>query len=284
MECLSTGTAGRIGKMRPALIYPGGKFRLAPWIVSFFPPHKVYVEPFGGAAGVMVRKKPAALDVYNDLDGEMVNFFRVLRDPDQAAELQRLLRLTPYAKDEFEAAYETADGVSNVERARRLVVRSHMGVGACGATKKTGFRRSYKESAKTANVFVSYVEYVGALSDRFRNVQIENMDVFELFSRYDSPDVLWYVDPPYNAKCGGVYRHAFSGEHEKLLDTLKAVNGFCVLSGYMTDLYRDALTGWHVEQKENKLVNVEHYATEYLWISPRTWDALQASNRALLMQ
>ena len=268
--------------MRPALIYPGGKFRLAPWIISFFPPHKVYVEPFGGAAGVMVRKKPAVLDVYNDLDGEMVNFFRVLRDPEQKAELQRLLRLTPYAKDEFESAYVANGKLPPVERARRLVVRSHMGVGACGATKKTGFRRSYKESLKTVGAFVSYVESIDALSSRFRNVQIENMDVFDLFKRYDSSDVLWYVDPPYNAKCGGVYRHTFSGEHERLLDTMKTFKGFCVLSGYMTDLYRDALIGWHVEEKENQLVHVENYATEYLWLSPRTWDALQASRGGLL--
>lgn len=261
--------------MRPALIYPGGKFRLAPWIISFFPPHKVYVEPFGGAAGVMVRKKPAVLDVYNDLDGEMVNFFRVLRDPEQNTELQRLLRLTPYAKDEFESAYAMDGEFSSVERARRLVVRSYMGVGACGATKKTGFRRSYKESSKTVGAFVSYVESIDALSDRFRNVQIENMDVFELFRRYDSQNVLWYVDPPYNAKCSVVYKHTFNGDHERLLDTLKAVKGFCVISGYITDLYRDALIGWHVEEKENQLVHVENYATEYLWISPRTWDALK---------
>lgn len=255
---------------------------MAPWIISFFPRHKVYVEPFGGAAGVMVRKTPVALDVYNDLDGEMVNFFRVLRDPKQEAELQRLLRLTPYAKDEFESAY-TADGkLSPVERARRLVVRSHMGSGARGATKKTGFRRSVGIGRPTATAFASWVDKLDAIASRFRMVQIEKMDVFDLFSRYDACDVLWYVDPPYNAKCGNVYSHSFLGKHERLIDEIQKLKGFVVLSGYMTDLYADQLTSWHLETREAQLVRTELHATECLWLSPRTWEALQKERGGLL--
>lgn len=120
---------------RPVLRYHGGKFRLAPWIVSFFPKHRVYVEPYGGAASVLMRKPRAFGEVYNDMDEEVVNVFRVLRDPQLAGDLQRLLELTPYARKEFYQAYEPmtdeeamADG--GVERARRTIIKAFMGFGS----------------------------------------------------------------------------------------------------------------------------------------------------------
>lgn len=94
---------------RPALRYHGGKFRLAPWLMQFFPPHGCYVEPFGGAAGVLLRKPRVYAEVYNDLDAEVVNFFRVLRDPVLRKDLIHACRLTPYARDEFDLAYEPID-------------------------------------------------------------------------------------------------------------------------------------------------------------------------------
>lgn len=111
---------------RPALRWHGGKWRVAPWIIEHFPKHAVYVEPFGGAGSVLIRKPRVSSEVYNDLDGEVVNLFRVLRDRKKAAELERLLRLTPFAREEMEAAYGPAPK-TEMERARRLVVRSFMG-------------------------------------------------------------------------------------------------------------------------------------------------------------
>lgn len=125
---------------RPALRYHGGKFRLAPWICGFFPEHTVYVEPFGGAASVLLHKDRTHSEVYNDVHDEVVNVFRVLRDPVMAEQLARMVDLTPFARAEFEASYEHTD--EPVERARRTVIRSFMGFGSGAAFSKhaTGFR------------------------------------------------------------------------------------------------------------------------------------------------
>lgn len=107
------------------MLYHGSKFRLAPWIISHFPEHKNYVEPFGGGGAVMLRKHPSYHEVYNDLKDEVVNVFRVLRDPDQAQELKRKIELTPFSCTEFERSYE-ANGDGPVEKARKTIVRSFM--------------------------------------------------------------------------------------------------------------------------------------------------------------
>lgn len=125
---------------RPALRYHGGKFRLAPWVMQFFPPHLAYVEPFGGAASILLQKQPVAAECYNDLDDRIVNFFRVLRDPQQSAELQRRCALTAYSRAELEWSFD--EPADNIDAAHRLVVRSFMGHGSDSATRtsRTGFR------------------------------------------------------------------------------------------------------------------------------------------------
>ena len=125
--------------MRPPLRYLGSKWKLAPWIVSHFPPHRIYTEAFGGAASVLLRKPRCHGEVYNDLDGEVVNLFRVLRNPAQARELVRLVSLTPFAREEFELSC-LPDG-DPIEQARRTVARSFMGFGSNAVqVGNTGFR------------------------------------------------------------------------------------------------------------------------------------------------
>ncbi|CAB5540684.1 DNA adenine methylase [Citrobacter werkmanii] len=120
----------------PAIRYHGGKFRLASWIISHFPDHRCYVEPFGGAASVLLKKKQSEAEVYNDLDGDVVNLFRVLRDPVSSQALIDACALTPYSRVEFRCAYEPTD--DPIEKARRLIVRATMGFGSAGATKGCG--------------------------------------------------------------------------------------------------------------------------------------------------
>ncbi|HDT6053708.1 TPA: DNA adenine methylase, partial [Klebsiella michiganensis] len=133
----------------PAIRYHGGKFRLASWIISHFPEHRCYVEPFGGGASVLLKKEASEAEVYNDLDGDVVNLFRVLRNPETAQQLVDACALTPYSRDEFNCAYE--DSENRVEQARRLIVRATMGFGSAGATKgKTGFRLDTKRNSATA--------------------------------------------------------------------------------------------------------------------------------------
>lgn len=132
---------------RPALRYHGAKFRLAEWVMQFFPAHTCYVEPFGGAAGVLLQKPRAYAEAYNDLDGNVVNFFRVLRDPIQRQQLVDACVLTSYARDEFELSWEPTE--EPIERARRLCIRAQMGFGSAGATKGvTGFRIDTKRGAQ----------------------------------------------------------------------------------------------------------------------------------------
>lgn len=133
----------------PAIRYHGGKFRMATWIISHFPVHRCYVEPFGGAASVLLKKEPSEAEVYNDLDGDVVNLFRVLRDPATSQALITACALTPYSREEFTHAYEHSE--DPVERARRLVVRATMGFGSAGATKgNTGFRLDTRRNSATA--------------------------------------------------------------------------------------------------------------------------------------
>ena len=129
---------------RPIMRYFGGKWMLAPWIISHFPKHKVYVEPFCGAANVLLRKKPSKVEVLNDLYGRIVSCFRVLRDSEQAKRLQELLRLTPCSEEEYFACREMSD--DPVEDARRLIVLGHQGHGSAGASggKITGWRRGVR--------------------------------------------------------------------------------------------------------------------------------------------
>lgn len=175
---------------RPVLRYHGGKFRLAQWVMSFFPEHTCYVEPFGGAAGVLLQKERAYAEVYNDLDRTVVNFFRVLRDPALRQALIESLVMTPYSREDFELAWEpTADPV---EEARRLAIRAQMGFGSPGATKgTTGFRIDTKREYGTAqHLWSVYPDAIAAAGQRFSGVLIENRPAIDVMRQHDGPETL----------------------------------------------------------------------------------------------
>lgn len=274
---------------RPALRYHGGKFRLAPWILQFFPPHGCYVEPFGGAAGVLLRKPRVYAEVYNDLDGEIVNFFRVLRDPTLRADLVEACRLTPYARDEFDQAYEPTDDA--LERARRTCVRAAMGFGSAGATKATtGFRTDTRRKYGTAqHNWADYPAALGAIGERFTGVLVENRDALEVIEAHDSDDTLHFVDPPYvhetrSMRNKGGYRHELDDAgHQRLLATLKAVDGMVVLCGYATALYDLELEGWQRHQTEARISGGRGTSlrTEVVWLNPACSAALERSRGGL---
>lgn len=140
--------------MLTAFIYPGGKVRISSWVTSFFPRHRIYVEPFGGAAGVFLNKTPSPLEVYNDLNSDLVNFFRVLRDKEKAAELIRRLKLTPYSREEYYSFYPMPEG-DDIERARALIVRAGMGIGIRMAVSESpsGFAAETKKIKKKSKNF-----------------------------------------------------------------------------------------------------------------------------------
>lgn len=166
---------------RPVMRYHGGKWRLAPWILEHSPPHRVYVEPFGGAASVLLQKPRSYAEVYNDKCGRVVNIFRVLRDPASAADLERRLRLTPFARDEFtpinEGAYDAA--VDDIDRARIMIFRSFAGFGsnAFALRRSTGFRGTSNRSGTTpAHDWANFADCIPTFIARLRGVVIENRE------------------------------------------------------------------------------------------------------------
>lgn len=263
---------------RPVLRYHGGKWKLAPWIIAQFPPDRVYVEPFGGAASVLLRKPRAYAEIYNDLDGDVVNLFRVLRGP-RAGELVELLRLTPFARGEFKAAYEAAD--DPVERARRLVVRSYMGFGSPSSNVKVsaGFRANSNRSSTTpAHDWANYPDTLAGIIERLRRVVIECRAAADVMVQHDGSDTLHYIDPPYlpetrSAKLRkglgkrGAYAHEMTAaDHEELLESLLVLRGMVVLSGYPSALYDDALADW-TRLERRALADGARERTEVLWIN-----------------
>ncbi len=248
---------------RPLLRYLGGKWRLAPWIIKHFPHHRIYVEPFGGAASVMLRKPRAYSEIYNDLNNEMVTLFRVLRS-DRAAELLDALRLTPFARAEFNLAYEMAD--DPVEVARRLVVRSFFGYGGGLSIERrpTSFRAVNRKAGSVPGLqWANHAEALPAVIERLRGVVIESRPGLEVMLAHDGTDTLHYVDPPYLHETrsekteGGRPHHRYAFEmtttdHEDLLTALRGLRGKVVLSGYPAPLYDDALVGWHRRETETR--------------------------------
>lgn len=237
---------------RPVLRYHGAKFRLAGWIMQMFPPHRRYVEPFGGAAGVLLQKPRSYAEVYNDLDGDVVNFFRVLRDRVMSEQLVQACILTPYARDEFDLAWEPTE--EPVERARRLAIRAQMGFGSAGATKgHTGFRIDTNRAWSTAqHHWALYPDAIAQAGGRLAGVLIENRPALEVMAQHDAPDTLHFVDPPYlhdvrvlQAGKAGYYRHEMTDEqHVELLEFLQGLQGAVIVTGYQSELYDRILTGW----------------------------------------
>jgi len=255
---------------RPVLRWHGGKWILAPWIIEHFPAHQVYVEPFGGAASVLMRKPRSYAEIYNDLDCEVVNLFRVLRSND-AGRLVEAVRLTPFARDEFSEAY--SETIDSVERARRLIIRSFMGFGSNGHNRLTGFRANSNRSGTTpAHDWVNYPDSLANVVKRIEGVTIENKDAKAIMAQHDAATTLHYVDPPYvmdtRADDGADYAFEMDDKtHADLLDFLRGLSGMVVLSGYPHPFYDAALADWRrVERKA--LADGAKPRTEVLWINP----------------
>lgn len=255
---------------RPALRWHGGKYLLAPWIVENLPPHRVYVEPFGGAASVLLRKPRSYAEVYNDLDDDVVNLFSLLRCPVSAATLIDVVALTPFARMEHVAAYEMAE--DPIERARRLIIRSYMGFGSNGTHRKTGFRANSNRSGTTpSRDWANYPPGLAEVSERFRGVVVEHRDAKAVMAAHDGPETLHYVDPPYLPETrdrGCDYAHEMTAaQHDELLAFLPTLEGKVVLSGYPSPIYDAALTGWRRIERA-ALADGAKARTEVLWISP----------------
>lgn len=242
--------------IKPLVPYHGGKSRLAPWIVSLMPAHRVFVEPFAGSAAVLLAKPRSTHEVLNDVDGNVVNFYRVLRE--RADDLEYACRLTPYARDEFADA-DLSEDLDDLERARRWWIRTNQSF-VHTASIATGWSTSVLRGSNNARTVFNRIERFAAAAERLGHVTIENRDAAYIIERYSTPDCVVYADPPYlmstrsaagKKRPGGDYTHEFGAdaEHRDLADLLKASPGTVLLSGYHSPLYDELYADWHRVEK-----------------------------------
>jgi DNA adenine methylase len=246
---------------RPALDYFGGKWKMASKIIEHFPPHKTFVDVFCGAGSITLKKPQSRNEIINDLNNEVTSFFHVLRDHN--AQLKALLEMTPYSRAEYAKCRENSE--NPIEQARRTVVKAWFGIGD-SLDNKTGFRVSLSQSGSTTHPWIKYVDYLPLYAERLRSVIIENLDYRELLKRYDYPDTLFYLDPPYLESTRSK-KHAYKfdwelKDHIELLQRLDSLKGNFVLSGYLAPPYDELKF-----RRVNFLATSQSNARmEYLWI------------------
>ena len=220
-------------------------------LLPLIPPHRTYVEPFGGGASLLVAREPSAVEVYNDLNSGLVNFFRVLRDPEQFAELHRLALLTPYAREEFDLYNKTwAEAATPVERAYRWFTVARMSFsGSFGVSWAKAVTTTTRGMSNKCSTWLSTVELLPKISARLLRVQIEHTDAFKVIEGYDTPETFFYLDPPYvfSTRSSGGYEHELSDDqHRRLVELLLKVKAKVMLSGYANPIYAELeARGWH---------------------------------------
>lgn len=252
--------------MKAIMKYPGSKWGTAEWIISHFPKHHSYVEPFFGSGGVFFNKPRSDIETINDLDGDVVNLFRWIKnDPEKLA---HEIYFTPYSREVYEAAYQK-EPEDSLEKAVLFYVRLNMGHGFRTTGEKVGWKADIqgREKAYSAAEWCKIPEKIMEAAERLRGVQIENRPAVEVIKRFNYENVLIYCDPPYvlSTRRGKQYRHEMSDmDHAELLETLLKHKGPVVISGYASDLYNDMLKDWQREERINYAQNA-HRRHEFIW-------------------
>jgi len=222
--------------LKAPFAYPGGKSRSIKYITPHLPHRENYVEPFGGSAAVMLAKPPCKLDIFNDAYAGVVSFYRCLRDPILMEKLIQWLDLTVNSREEFWACKETWANVNDpVERAGRWYFMTTYSFGSLG--RNWGSAKKGATGGISGRV-TSKLKDFPIIHERFRKVQIENLDALECMKRYDGPNTVFYLDPPYIGVDSGIYKHKTDiSYHRRLIDTVFSMEGFVALSGYPNELY-----------------------------------------------
>ncbi len=232
--------------MKAILKYPGAKWRISDWIISHFPEHKVYLEPFFGSGGVFFNKQPAYIETINDINGDIVNLFRVCRE--HPKELARVIGLTPFARDEFQNCKDTVS--DPIEQARRTLVRYHQSFGTSNSSKNSWRNVQTYGGPRCATMWNDLPEIIVSCCERLKNAQIENTDAITLISRYNDERTLIYCDPPYlkSLRKRNIYKDEMDDfKHEELLREIIKSKSMVVISGYDNELYNEYLKGWNTD-------------------------------------
>lgn len=261
--------------MRAVFRYPGSKWSIAEWIISHFPEgyeKMVYLEPFLGSGAVFFNKRPGAVETINDLDDDVVNLFQILRE--RPEDLKKALWLTPYSREEYDRAFEPCE--DSLEQARRFMVRTTQAIGAKLGHGKCGWRNHKRmKIGGTACKWAGITETIDEAAARLRGgtknlVQIEKMDALRLIERYNTPDALIYIDPPYvrsTRKSGALYVHEMTDEGQKrLLGLIASSRAKIIISGYDSEMYNEMLKGWRTDSTMSQTTSTE-MAREKIWMN-----------------
>ncbi len=254
--------------MKAVFKYPGSKWSLAKWIISFFPEHHSYLEPFFGSGAVLFNKPRSNIETVNDLDGNVVNLFEWIRkDPERLA---HEIYWIPYSRQVYNDAF-ASEPEDSFGKAVNFYIRLNMGHGFRTNGEKVGWKNDVqgRERAYAALDWCRIPEKIMEAAERLRGVQIENRPAVELMQRFNSPKVLIYLDPPYvlGTRHGKQYRYEMDdAAHAGLLDAALAHKGPVILSGYENPLYNDRLRGWHREEAVS-YSQVASRKKEILWMN-----------------
>ena len=253
--------------MKAIIRYPGSKWRIAQWIIDFFPGHHSYLEPFFGSGAVLFSKPRSHIETVNDLDGDVANLFEwIKKDPERLA---REIYYTPYARQVYEEAFNRIPG-NSLYRAVNFCIRSEMSHGF-RTNDKSGWKKDVvgRERGYAAKNWSELPARIEEAAKRLRGVQIECRPAVEVIQKYNHRNVLIYADPPYllETRGGKQYRKEMTDrEHEELLDSLKAHKGPAIISGYDSELYREYLKHWHREEAYSRTQAGEK-KKEILWMN-----------------
>jgi DNA adenine methylase len=256
----------------------GGKYSHLDWLLPLLPDTVHYCEPFGGSAAVLLNRKPASVETYNDIDGEVVNFFRVLRDQQEA--LIESIGLTPFSREEFRRAISLEENLSDLERARRFFIRARQVRTGLAQTASEGRWAHCKLTSRAGMAgavsrWLGSVEGLSEIVQRLLRVQIENDRAIDVIKRYDSRDTLFYCDPPYpHDSRGDRNAYAFEmtdEEHRSLANVLRSVEGKVALSGYDCSLMQELYGDWQSIKAPEKLCHsIKTTRQEVLWVNFET--------------
>jgi DNA adenine methylase len=272
----SASGALRRGRRKIAFGWYGGKYSHLNWLLPLLPYTRHYCEPFGGSAAVLVNREPSPLETYNDLDGEVVNFFRVLRD--QTDELIKAIGLTPFSFEEFACALnDDSAPLTGLERARRFFVRARQvrtGLAQTASVGRWAHCRLTSRAGMSGAVsrWLGSIEGLPAIAERLLRVQIENRPAIEVIERFDSKETLFYCDPPYPHEARGdsrAYQFEMSEEeHVELARVLARVKGKAAISSYRCRLMNELYADWRcVEAAEKNCHSVKQPRREALWMN-----------------
>jgi len=269
----------------------GGKFSHLDWLLPNLPECFHYCEPFAGSGAVLLNRKPSPIETYNDIDGEVVNFFKVLRE--KKDKLIEQIALTPFSREEFGIACELNPNISNLERARRFYIRARQVRTGLAQTASIGRWANCKNTSRSGmsgvvSRWLGGIEQLEFISERLLRVQIENRPAIDIIKLYDSKETLFYCDPPYIHSTRGdtkAYKFEMNNyDHETLAKVLNNIDGLVAISNYECDLMNELYPPkkWTKIFAPQKIIHsTKDIRQEILWVNYKINDFLANTNNYL---